>query len=157
MTFATGVVANATDGITYVSGVTLPNTEADLLSPAVPIPLPYMAAVAAVVELTITGGPASNTSYVVMQMDLGDGVWVDVAWCLLTSTSNATYTFILSAGVAGASAFQQSRANGSAPSANGSNQCTLGSRLRFTGQKALTGGTSPSVTAKIIYKLLGLR
>jgi hypothetical protein len=156
-TYANIFPAAETGGITYVSGVSLPTTEADLLSPAVPVPLPYKCGLSVGVELTITGAPASNTSYVVLQTDFGDSVWYDVAWCLLTSTSNATYDFLLSAGIGGANAFQMSRTNGSAPSSSSSNQCLLGPRIRFTGQKALSGGTSPDVKAKVIYHPLPLR
>lgn len=148
---------------TYVSGVALPATEADLLSPAAPAGVNYEAAVVAGVELTVAGGPSGNTgTYVVLQSDFGDGVaggagWYDLAWCYMTATTNGTYYFLLAAGVGGANAFQQSRANGTAPASSGSNQCPLPGRFRFTGQTTLTGGTSPSVTAKILYRILGLR
>lgn len=150
-----------TDGVPYSSAFVVPATNADndLFNGqgADPAIVGATEACLAVVALTIAGGPATNSTYVVLQTDMGDGTWVDCAWCVTTSTSNGTLTFCLSAGVAGANAFQQSRAAGTAPGSSGSNQVPLGARIRFVGKAALTGGAAPSVTATIKYKLLGLR
>ena len=111
--------------------------------------------------LTPNGGPGSQNSYVVMQTDLGDGVWIDVAWCVYTNTQ-APGVFVFSGGVAGNNAFQQTRQAGQFPNpqANGSNAMVLGGRVRFVGRSILSGQSSGSpgglwaVTATIRYKLL---
>lgn len=155
-----------TDGIAYCTNVPLTTTEADLgdglLTPR-PIATTFGAAIVAVVQLSINGNITGNSTYVVMQMDLGDGVWVDLNWAFWNSTTGSA-TFVFSNGVAGADTFQQSRNSGAVPNpqANGSNQMGLGGRIRFVGQTRMTGGSSsaPGVTtavsATIKYKLLGL-
>jgi hypothetical protein len=120
------------------------------------VPTPFHQAVVAIVQLSVAGGPASNSTYIVMQGDLGDGVYVDLAWAVWTGTSGAA-TFLLAAGVAGAAGFQQTRAAGTAPASSGSNQCPVPGRIRFVGRAVLTGGSSPAVTATIKYRELGLR
>ncbi len=146
-----------TEGVVYATAKAFTGTEADLYNGALsdPIVLPYEAAIAASVQITVTGGPSPASIYVVMQTDMGDGVWVDVAWALCTATSG-TSTFWLSAGVAGSNAFAQTRAVGTAPSSSGSNQCCLG-RVRFVGKATLSGGTSPAATVTIRYKKIPLR
>lgn len=161
MTFATATIGAQTDGLPYATGAVMTTSEASLFNQTPPglldpVPLPYEAAVAAVVEMTVTGTPDATSAYVVAQTDLGDGVWLDVAWCLCTATSG-TVTFLLSAGVAGAGVFQQTRAAGTAPGSSGANQCVLGGRIRFVGKATFTNGTSPKVTVTIRYRLLGLR
>jgi len=164
VTQANIAVLTPTDGQKYANpAVTIPSTEADLSNQtsanqttSSPVPTPFKAGMLAEVQLTVSGGPSGNTTYVVLQTDLGDNNWCDVAWCLLTSTSNGAYNFFLSAGVAGANAVQQTRVLGTAPSLNGSNQMMLGSRIRFTGQATLTGGTAPKVTALIVFRFLPL-
>jgi hypothetical protein len=162
VTFANATLTTPTDGIPYATGKVLPSTEADLanvtaLDEPTPVPLTYHAALLVLVKLVIAGGPASNTTYVVLQTDTGDGNWLDLAWCVTTSVSNGTLLFFFSAGVAGANAVAQTRANGSAPVSTGSNQAVLGARFRVIGQATLSGGTSPSVTATVRFKLVPLR
>jgi hypothetical protein len=171
MAFANAVAGPTTDGILYCSNKILPAAEADLYNASTPdpIPLPYEVAIVASVELVVSGNPGSNSSYVVLQTDLGDGVWYDLAWCLLTSVNNGAANFLLAAGVGGANSFQQTRTVGTAPAGNGSNQCPLGARVRFVGKSSLGSGSSSSssssgspgnplqVTAKIVYKIVGLR
>jgi hypothetical protein len=155
-----------TDGIPYATAVPLTTTEADLgdtLSTPRPIPVAYGQAIVAVVRLTINGFVTGNSTFVFLQMDLGDGVWVDVAWCFYSSTQ-APATFVLCGGGLGTmnNAFQQSRNSGSAPAtqASGSNAVPLGGRVRFTGFTRMTGGSSSApgvstqVTATITYKLM---
>lgn len=155
-----------TDGVTYCTSVPLTTSEADLgdglLTPQ-PIATTFGAAIVAVVQLTVNGNITGNSTYVVMQIDLGDGVWIDLNWCVWTATTGSA-TFVFSNGVAGADTFQQSRNAGAVPNpqANGSNQMGLGGRIRFVGRTAMTGGSSsaPGVTtrvsATIKFKLLGL-
>lgn len=178
MTFANATPGATTDGITYSSAAALPAAEGDLWNGVRfdPIPVPYEAAIVASVELSVVGNPANNSAYVILQTDLGDGVWYDLAWCVWTGTTGSA-NFLLSAGVGGANSFQQSRAVGTAPAGNGSNQCPLGARVRFVGKATLTAGSStpgtfdssssssgagtpaavPTVTATIKYKLTPLR
>lgn len=160
-TYANATPIAVVDGLVYASSVPLTTTEADL---GTAVPITFNEAVQAVVQLTVSGAPAGNSTYVVMQTDLGDGVWIDVAWCMYTNTQ-AAGTFVLSGGIAGNNAFQQSRQANSPPTpqASGSNAMVLGGRLRFVGRTQLTGGSSYSaggfagVRATITYKLLGLR
>ena len=103
-----------------------------------------------------------------MQMDMGDGVWVDLNWAIWTGNQGSA-TFVMSNGIAGANVFQQSRNSGQVPltsagvQGNGSNQSTLGGRIRFTGRTVMTGGSSSApgvsttVTVTIRYRLQPLR
>lgn len=156
------------DGLPYAlgtgSGVTVPTTNADndlgdQTGPALasPVGVSYQAAVLAVVQLTIAGTGLSNAgSYVVLQTDMNDSNWIDLAWCVTSSTTAGTLTFALSAGVAGANAVALTRTAGTAPSSSGSNQLPLGGRIRFVGRSQLSG-SSPSLKAVIRYKWLALR
>jgi hypothetical protein len=159
------------EGITYCSAQGLTPTEADLANQPnanylAPIPVLYGEAIVAVVQLSVNGIAVGNSSYVVMQTDMGDGVWVDVAWCVYFS-SQAPQTFVLCGGGSGTinNAFQQSRNPGQVPQpqANGSNQMPLGGRVRFVGQSKLTSGSSSApgqptvVSATIKYRILALR
>jgi hypothetical protein len=167
-TFA-GIAPTApTDGVLYSNAVPLTTSEADLFggtgaqSPD-PIPTEFGAAIVAVVQLSINGIITGNNTYVVLQIDLGDGVWVDLNWLVWTGTQ-APATFVFSNGVAGANTFQQSRGAGQVPNpqASGSNQMALGGRVRFVGKTTMVGGSSSApgvstqVTATIRYKLLPL-
>lgn len=155
------ILPQPTDGVTYFQGA-LPAAEADLGSP---VALPYAAAVVASVEFSAPGGPG-GTAYVVLQTDLGDGVFFDIAW-VQWSVVAAGGNFLISGGVAGANAFQQTRAVGSAPGSSGSNQCPFGARFRFVGKwsggssssSSSPGGLAPvgQVSVSIKYKVLGLR
>lgn len=158
------------DGVKYAVSTPITTTEADLFNQAAPNPDPIPViegqACFATVVLTAQGGVLLDNSYVVMQTDLGDGNWIDVAWIVWTGLSGSA-VFALSGGVAGSNGLQQTRAAGTAPSSNGSNQIPLGGRVRFVGKATLTlSGSSGSsispglegqVTASIRYKLLGLR
>lgn len=170
VTYANAKPNALTDGFVYADAVQLTNTEADLYNGPTgltldPMSVKYGEAVVAVVQLTVTGNPAGNSTYVVMQTDMGDGVWVDVAWCMYTNQQVAQ-TFVLSGGGVGAinNAFQQSRQAGAVPNpqANGSNAMALAGRIRFVGRTVLTGGSSHAagafagVTATITVKVLGL-
>ncbi len=154
------------DGVPYSTAVPLTSAEADLNGgtnvPTGPIATEFGAAIVAVVTLTINGIVTANNSYIVMQQDLGDGVWVDMNWAVWTG-SQGSATFVFSNGVAGADTFQQTRLPGAPPASSGSNQLTLGGRIRFVGKSNFAGGSSSlsgvttAVLATIKYKLLGLR
>ena len=146
-TFASITPTTEKDGIAYCTSAPVTTTEADL---GTPISLIYHQALVASVALAL-GGTTSPT-YIVLQTDLGDGNWIDVAW-LTTTDTTGTDLFLLSAGVAGANAAAQTRAAGTGPSSNGSNQVPLGARFRFVGKT----GANSKATVTITYKLLGLR
>ncbi len=170
MVFANIVPAPATDGVLYDLAAALPAIEGDLFSTGGqsldPAPVSWGQAAVAVVSLSIRGNVASHTSYIVMQTDLGDGVWIDVAWCTWTGLTTAVFC-LSSAGVGSANAFQQ-RVSGTPPSPGlGSNAFCLGGRIRFVGKSSVTAGsssssssgpgTTPGVLCTIRFKLLGLR
>lgn len=163
--------AQKTDGVVYASAVPLVSTEAALgTQPASGdssqtisnIGVVEGQTIVAIVKFSFSGIAAANNTYVFLQTDLGDGTWVDVAWCRFTG-NQGTATFVLCAGGLGAmnNAFQQSRQASSAPAtqANGSNAVPLGGRCRFTGFSVISGGSSAvpglasQVTATITYKL----
>jgi hypothetical protein len=163
--FASTVPASESDGVPYANSAVLPGAEADLYNGVGgdPIGLPYSVAFLADVLFTAQGPISSQTAYVVAQTDLGDGNWIDVAWCQFTGTSG-TGLFVLSGGATGANSFQQSRAVGTSPGSGGSNQIPLGGRLRFVGKCSLTASTSSSsgsagsqVTVSIRYRLVAYR
>lgn len=153
------------DGVVYATVVPLTSTEADLgdalVSPR-PIAVVYGQEIVAVIKLSVNGIIVGNNTYVIMQTDLGDGTWIDVAWIVWTATQG-TATFVVCAGGLGAmnNAFQQSRNSGQPPTvqANGSNAVPLGGRVRFVGKTAMVGGSSSlsgvatAVSATITYKL----
>lgn len=160
-----------TDGILYANTVPLTSTEAvlgDASQVPVLIPTVFGEAISAVVVLTANGIIVGNSTYVVLQMDMGDGVWVDICWCFWTATQG-TATFVFSNGIAGANVFQQTRNSGQVPlnssgsQGNGSNQLALGGRLRFVGKTVMTSGSSSApgvstvVTATIRYRIQPLR
>lgn len=160
-----------TDGVVYASAVPLTPTEAvlgDALVVPVLIPTSYNEAISAVIQLSANGIITGNSTYVVLQMDMGDEVWVDLCWCFWTGTQGSA-TFVFSNGIAGANVFQQTRnadqvpLNSSSVQGNGSNQLTLGGRIRFVGKTVMTSGSSSApgvatvVTATIRYRLLPLR
>lgn len=156
----------AIDGLVYSTDVPLTTTEADLgdglLTPA-PISVEYGQVIVAVVKLTINGLIVANNTYVVMQTDMGDGVWVDCAWVVWTGNQGSA-TFVLVGGGLGAqnNAFQQSRALNQSPQpqAAGSNAVPVAGRVRFTGKSSFSGGSSSlagvptRVTATIKYKVM---
>lgn len=158
-----------TDGLLYSNAVPLTSNEADLfggvgaVQPG-PIPTTYGEAIIAVIQLSINGHIVANSTYIVMQMDMGDGIWIDMNWCVW-SGSDGGATFVFSNGIAGANTIQQSRQSGGVPNpqANGSNQLALGGRIRFVGKATAAGGSSSlagvgtTVSATIRYKILPLR
>lgn len=163
---AANIVPTAPDaGIVYADSVPLTPTEAVLGDAGqVPtiIPVSWGQTIVAVVELSVNGMITANSTFVFMQTDLGNGTWIDVAWCFFNSTQ-APATYVLCGGGLGAmnNAIQQSRKLDSAPAtqANGSVQIPLGGRVRFTGFTRMTGGSSSApgvstqVSATITYKL----
>lgn len=152
------------DGIVYASSVPMTSTEADLWNGSGPHPIPIDIgeAMQAVVQLIQQGGMTGQNSYVIMQTDLGDGVWIDVAGIVYTNV-NVPGTFLLSGGIAGNNAFQQSRQVGGFPAANFSNAMVMGGRVRFVGKTTLTGGSSAAagvtagMLATVTYKKLTFR
>lgn len=157
-----------TDGVVYASAVPLVSTEASLGNTSITDPISVIEGqeVVAVVKLSITGIIVSCNAYVVMQTDMGDGTWIDIAW-IVSTQRQGTATYVLCAGGRGAmnNAIQQSRDVGQAPQpqANGSNAIPLGGRIRFVGKSTMLGGSSsaPGLTsgvyATITYKLTAPR
>jgi len=153
-------------GIVYANAVPLTPTEAALgdalVTPSAIIPIVEGQTIVAVVQLSINGFITGNGTFVFLQTDLGDGTWIDVAWCFYNKTQ-ASSTFVLCGGGLGAmnNAFEQTRKSGSAPvtQANGSNAVPLGGRVRFSGFSTTVGGSSSApgvstrVSATITYKL----
>lgn len=153
------------DGVVYANSVLLTPTEAalgDALVTSVIIPVIEGQTIVAVVKFTVSGIITGNSTFVFLQTDLGDGTWIDVAWCFFNG-KQGTATFVLCGGGLGAmnNAFQQSRQASSAPTtqANGSNATPLGGRCRFTGFTNMIGGssnvagTATTVSATITYRL----
>lgn len=165
MGFANIVPTAPTEGIPYCTDIPITPPEAvlgdGLKTPAL-ISVLEGQTIVAVVQLTVNGHITGNNTFVFLQTDLGDDVWVDVAWCN-TRITDGSATFVLCGGGVGAmnNAFGPLRKSGSAPAtqANGSNAVPLGGRCRFTGFSNLTGGSSsvagtvPLVQATIKYKL----
>ena len=154
-----------TDGIAYATAVPLTPSEAslgDALNAPALVPVAEGQTIVAVVTLTANGVITGNQTFVFLQTDLGDGTWIDVAWCYWNNVTGSA-TFVLCGGRLGAmnNAFQQSRQSGFAPAtqANGSNAVPLGGRCRFAGFTKMSGGSSSApgvataVTATITYKL----
>lgn len=154
-----------TDGVRYALGVPLTTTEAvlgDALRTPALISITEGQTIVAVINLTINGLITGSNAYIVMQTDLGDGTWIDVAWIVWTG-GQGTVTFVVCGGGLGAmnNAFQQSRVAGQAPvvQANGSNAVPLGGRVRFVGKATLisgsssVAGTTPQVLTTITYRL----
>jgi hypothetical protein len=161
----------STDGVLYANAVPLTSTEAvlgDGVEVATLVPVSFGQAISAVIQLSINGIIVGNSTYIVLQMDMGNGVWVDLNW-LFWNQTQGTATFVFSNGIAGATTFQQTRNSGQVPltsagvQGNGTNQLTLGGRIRFVGKTLMTAGSSSApgvttaITATIHYRLLGLR
>lgn len=154
-----------TDGIAYATEVPLVPTEAslgDALKTPALIPIIEGQTIVAVVKFTVSGYVTGNSTFVFLQTDLGDGTWVDVAWCFFRA-NQGTATFVLCGGGLGAmnNAFEQARQASSTPAsqASGSNAVPLGGRVRFTGFSKFIGGssnvagTATSVKATITFKI----
>lgn len=168
------------DGLLVADNVLMPAAEGELNNnfpiDRYPIPVGRTQAAFATVRFITQGSITSNTTYVVMQTDMGDDVWVDLAWCRWTGTvanggtpsaSNPAIVFCLSTIAWGAAALQASRVLGQDPGASNTNALPLGGRIRFTGKSTLVGGSASSsssgfpgagvgVKATIRVKLLGL-
>ncbi len=154
-----------TDGILYANLVPMTSTEADLgdgLKTPNPIAVAEGQSIVAVVKFSVNGQILGNTTMVFLQTDLGDGTWIDVAWCIWQNvTGNAT--FVICGGGLGAmnNAFQITRNAGFPPATqtSSSNAVPLGGRCRFSGFSKISGGSSSApgvttvVTATITYKL----
>jgi hypothetical protein len=136
----------------YCTAAAFTTSEVDM---GTAISVPYAEAIVAIVEVAIAGGPATVSLYVVLQGQFGDGTWADLAWFVTTATG-AAQNFLLSNGVAGSGAVALTRASGTAPGSNGSNQAPLPTQLRFVGKATFTGGASPAATGTIRYKITGL-
>jgi hypothetical protein len=143
------------DGVPYCTNVVMPTAAADT-DLGTPIGTSFAQALTAVVELSVSGSPGTNSTYIICQGDWGDGNFVDLSWALSTITSGSD-NFVLSAGTAGANAVRQTRTPGTPPGSSGSVQLPLPGRIRFVGRSQLTGGSSPQVKATVLVKLLGLR
>ncbi len=154
-----------TDGVLYASAVPITISEAvlgDAVSTPSVVPVTEGQSVVAMVNLAANGHFVSANTFVFLQTDLGDGNWVDVAWCN-SRVGDGSQRFILCGGGLGAmnNAFGPLRQSGSAPAtqANGSNAMPLGGRIRFTGFTNFAGGSSSlaglnaAVLATISYKL----
>ena len=167
--YTNATMAPLTDGKSYSVNVPLTSNEAVLSTSSSPwypdpVPLSFQQALVATVLLSAPTPLASNASYVVLQTDMGDGVWVDVAWAIWTGTSgNAVFLFSVMGNPALTLAVQQTRAAGTAPGSTGQNNIALGARFRFVGKATINAGSSSSpsagfsgVQATIKFKLLGL-
>ncbi len=171
--YASAALPTRVDGVTYADGSTfMPAAEGDLETVTgpeqTPPPVLYGGWVLAYVQFSFIGNIGVQTSYVVLQTGMGDGLWLDLAWCVNTSISG-TPLYWLSTVMAGANAVRQSRVVGDAPAtALGSNALPLGGQIRFVGKSTITYGTSsssaslapgsvPGVYATIKYKLGGIR
>lgn len=165
MPFANITPTAPTDGIRYSLNVPLTTTEANLgdqLRSPDPIPVVEGQTIVAVVKLTVNGLIVGSNAYVIMQTDLDDNVWIDVAWAVWTG-GQGTATFVLCGGGLGAmnNAFQQVRQTNQFPivQAAGSNAVPLGGRIRFVGRASLISGsssiagTTPQVLTTITYRL----
>src|SRR4051794_10390773 len=102
-----------TDGIPYATNVPITSSEADLgdgLKTPTPIPIIDGQTLVAVVKLAINGHVTGNNCFVFLQTDLGDGTWIDVAWCYFNK-ADGVGTSVLCGGGLGAmsNSFQQSR------------------------------------------------
>ncbi len=152
-----------TDGIRYALLVPLTTTEAtigDGLQSDPIIPIIEGQTIVAVVKFTVNGLIVGNVAYVILQTDLGDGTWIDVAW-LVWNGGQGKATFVLCGGGLGAmnNAFAVTRDVGQLPSPLGSNAVPLGGRVRFAGKATLVSGsssiagTTPQVLTTITYKI----
>ena len=161
-----------TDGIAYCTNVPITFTEADLgdgVNCSHPIPIAVGDQLMAVVQLSINGYITGNNTYVVMQTDMGDGVWIDLSWIVWNGNQGSvTYSMFTPFATGAPTPSQQTRAIGASPGAASSGK-QIGSgpfgRIRFTGQSfPFVGGSSSSpgagptlVSATIKYKILAQR
>ncbi len=148
MTAANIIPTAPTDGIVYGTSVPIVSAEADLgdnlLAPR-PIPVAEGQTIVVIVKLAVNGHVSNNKTWVFLQTDLGDGTWVDVAWCPFTLADGSGTAVLCGGGIGSVNnAFLQSRQAGSAPAvqAAGSNAVPLGGRVRVTGFGSSSGGSS---------------
>jgi len=139
---------SSTNGVPYCKTAPVGTTEADL---GTPVTVTWFEAILASVVFTFTGTP-TGPSYIVLQIDLGDSNWIDIAW-LTTATTAGTLVFVLAAGSAGGAAAQQTRVVGTAPASSAFIQMPLGGRFRFVGKT----GAANTLTATITYRTLPQR
>lgn len=165
-TFANIVPAGSTDGIPYCTNVPLTTTEAELgdgLKSPAPFGVEYGDVIAATVQLSINGYIVSQQSYVVMQTDMGDGVWIDLAWTSWTGNQGTVIALLGGSGIRAINSFTiQTRQPGQFPSPPGASggigSGPMGGRVRFVGQAIALGGssslagTAANVLATIKYK-----
>jgi hypothetical protein len=163
--FTTARSATQTGGVPYATTVAVPTTNADndlgnapgnLASPVATV---FAQVLAAEVQIILGGTIGANAgSFVVLQTDMGDGNWYDVAWCQTTTTTPGTLNFYFQVGLQNVNAvIQQSRVVGAAPASNGTNAIALGGRFRFVGRNQLSGGAAPTMTVNIKYWPFGIR
>jgi hypothetical protein len=157
--YANILAAASVDATYYANALTMVATVADndLSSGVTPDPIPvlYYQAILADITFTITGGPATTSIYVVLQGDMGDSNWMDLAWVVTTATT-ASQVFFLSAGGQGDinNALPiQTRTAGTAPASNSSIAIPLPARMRFVGRATFTGGASPAAKVTIKYRM----
>lgn len=171
--FDTIAAAPQKNGLPYCANAPLPPREADLLNvagqnpagepgvnPAAGVALRWESGLQASVAFTVTRTVASNTSYVVLQGDYGDGNWFDLAGCVFTKTNQGeTGLFVLPCGPYGTPAvLQQTRVAGQAPAANFFNPAVAPGKFRFVGQGASGGsGSAAAVQVSITYRPMPLR
>lgn len=155
-----------TDGTVYANQMVMPGAEGVLYNGVAGSPLSVTAedCLVASVTLTIPVTLASNVSYVVLQGDLGNDVWFDIAGIRTTAVAAGSSNFLIAAGAPVANAFEQTRASNTAPAGHFQNQCPLPGRVRFVGKATITGGAGSSssgagirVLCTIRVKLQGLR
>ena len=172
MSFAPITPAIANDATPYAVASAVPSTNADndlfnqgtgqLLADD-PVITGYADMLTAIVELWATGSPTSGAVWVILQGDLGDGQWVDVAWVLVASAASlgtsaaAPSVWLLGTGGFTGCAFNQTRAAGATPVATGINAAPLCSRYRFVGRAQPAGGVNPAVLTTIRYRKQGIR
>ncbi len=161
--FATSTAAPGTGGLPYATAAALPSTEADIFNQLIPpffdpVPVPSEhEALFAIVQIAIPNALTTNAAYIVLQTDLGDGVWVDVAWIVYSGISG-TATFSIAAGAGGSQGVQQTRAANTAPASSSVANLPLGGRIRFVGKAAITSPPDPAPTSSsssvTIYQVL---
>jgi hypothetical protein len=172
MTTTANIIPTAgSDGVPYATSVPLTNNEADLgdsVNAPHPIAIEYGQVIVAVVQLSIPTGVIfiQPNAYVIMQTDMGDAIWIDVAWAVWSQAmGNATFVLFGGGLGNGGGSFQQSRVAGAFPNPQSlsSNAMPIGGRIRFVGKAITTGGSSglpgvsTAISATIKYKLMAPR
>lgn len=153
--FANITPSPANDGIVYASASQIPTSEGDVFNGAGVDPFPSLwgAAVVFEVKLVVSGSPVTNQTYLVLQCDIGLGVWIDIAWMVWTGVTG-TITGLLSGGFNVANSYQQTRPVDTSPASSGANQIPLGGNIRLVGKSTFVGGLVPKVLVTAEYKIL---